>query len=160
MPRNPNDPNSRSSGEWSPFVTLEAFGNFLIEFREGHKHTDRKLDEITQRIAKGDTKFEMLQRDAADCKAKQGEHSTLIKALTTEAAVRKATAAAAAVQPPPMGPVANAAITTLVSILITASAMFVYKLFVLDVKQDLKQEEKTEKTEKTETHPAHPTHTP
>ncbi len=138
-----NDPNRpRSSGEWSPFVTLEAFSAFLIEFRDTHRHTDKKLDEITQRIAKGDTKFEMLQRDAAECKLKQDSHSTLIRALTTKEAIREAADAK---------PAPSYFMTTvfpiIMSAVIPAVMLFIYKLVVLDAKLE-------EKTEKTETHPA------
>jgi len=135
-----NDPNRpRSSGEWSPFVTLEAFASFLVEFREGRQHVDKKLDEITQRIAKGDTKFELLQRDAAECKIKQDTHSTLIKALTTKDTVRDATAAA---QPTQLGVIAQAAISAAVTVIVGGILGFAYKLFVLDIKQEVKQEEK------------------
>jgi hypothetical protein len=144
MPRNPNDPNSRSSGEWSPFVTLEAFGNFLIEFRDKYGHIDKKLDEITSRIAKGDGKFDMLQRDAAECKLKQDSHSTLIRALSTKEAIREATDAK-----PPSYFMATI-LPIVLSVLIPASMLLVYKLVILDAKTEDKKAE-----DKTETHPAH-----
>lgn len=155
MAKDPNNPNSRSSAEWPappPYITQEQFNGFTNEFRTWSGNIDQKLEAITQRIAKGDTKFEMLQRDAAECKTKQENHSTLIKTLTTDEAIRKATAAAVAAQPPPakpLGLVAQAAVTAGVTVLVTAGMGFIYKLFVLDIKQEVKQEEKTDN------HPAH-----
>jgi hypothetical protein len=116
-------------------VTLEAFSDFLIEWREKHKNTDTKLDEITQRIAKGDTKFEMLQRDAAECKLKQDSHSTLIRALTTKEAIRDAADA----KPPPSYFMATI-LPIILSVVIPASMLLIYKLVILDTKAEEKIE--------------------
>lgn len=150
MPRDPNNPNSRSSAEWDGYVTVNQFNNFLLEFRGYAQGTNGALAAINKELNDGNIKFAGLQRDATECGEQRKIHADLILALSRAEADRKIREEIAAKRPEPMGPIASAAITAVITVAVTATMGFIYKLVVLDVKAE-------EKTEKNEAHPVHHT---